>query len=95
MIQTGYTKHYYAGTERLATSMGSGGWCYMSSDVITQTQTDHEYDLQKHFRDICHSEYPFEYPHEPQPVLTPNVDIGNNALPELQYMCPVGHLNFA
>ena len=88
----GYTKHYYANGERLATSMGSGGWCYMSSDVITQTQTDHEDDLQNHFRDICQSEYPFEYPQEPLSKLTPNVDIDDLGLDKLQYMCPVRRL---
>ena len=88
----GYTKHYYANGERLATSMGSGGWCYMSSDVITQTQTDHEDDLQNHFIDICQSEYPFEYPQEPLSKLTPNVDIDDLGLDKLQYMCPVRRL---
>ena len=35
MIQTGYTKHYYAGTERLATVIGGGGF----SDIITPIET--------------------------------------------------------
>ena len=93
VTEKNYTKHYYAGGERLATVIGNGGWCTMSPDVISVTPTEHEYNLQKYWGDIYQSEYPFEYPHEPQPVLTPNVDIDNNALPELQYRCPLRHLN--
>ena len=87
-----YTKHYYAGNERLATVIGGGGWCYMSHDVISVPQTEHEVNLQKLWHEIYEGRYPFEYPHEPIPGLTSNVDIDNNALPELQYRCPIRHL---
>lgn len=87
-----YTKHYYAGNERLATVIGRGGWCYMSHDVISAPQTEHEVKLQKLWHEIYEGRYPFEYHHEPIPDLTSNVDIDNNALQELQYRCPIRHL---
>ena len=87
-----YTKHYYAGSERLASSIGQGGWCSMSSDVISETQTEHEYRVQRHWNDMYINEFPFEYYHENPPVLTQNVDIYDGVLSELQYRCPVRHL---
>ena len=36
--QTGYTKHYYAGTERLATVIGGGGFGDMDAPIDKPTQ---------------------------------------------------------
>ena len=54
--------------------------------------TDHEYDLQKYWGVIYQSEYPFEYPQEKLPELTPNVDINDKDLEKLQYQCPLRRL---
>lgn len=42
MIQTGYTKHYYAGTERLATVIGGGGFGDMGAPIDKPTQREQE-----------------------------------------------------
>ena len=64
----------------------------MSSDVISETQTEHEYRVQRHWKDMYINEFPFEYYHVTPPVLTQNVDIYDGVLSELQYRCPVRHL---
>ena len=84
-----YTKHYYANGERLATSIGAGGWCHVSPDVITEAETYHEMYLQKEWiNSYIDKEYPFEYPQEDRPILTENEDISGNAYDEIQYVCP-------
>jgi RHS repeat-associated protein len=87
-----YTKHYYANRERLATSIGQGGWCFTSPDVISNPQTEHEVVVRKLWHDIYSGQYPFEYPHEPMPEMTKNVDIADNPREELQYRCPIRRL---
>ena len=37
---TGYTKHYYANSERLSTVLGEGGWFLMSKDAISDLTQD-------------------------------------------------------
>ena len=75
--------------ERLATSIGAGGWCHMSPDVIDEPKTEHELYLLGEWGKIYHEkEYPFEYPQEDRPILTENEDISGNAYDEIQYVCP-------
>ena len=88
-----YTKHYYANGERLATSIGAGGWCYVSPDYIADAKTEHELYLMQEWKNIYYEkEYPFEYPQEEHPTLTQNEDIAGNTPNELQYICPMRHL---
>ena len=88
----GYTKHYYMNGERLATSIGEGGWCTMSPDAISLPKTAHEEYLLGEGLKIYQDEYPFEYEKEDEPVLTQNVDINDTYQDELQYECPMRHL---
>ena len=46
--QTGYTKHYYASTERLATVIGGGGFGDMESP-IDKLSSQHDWDIVKTF----------------------------------------------
>ena len=88
----GYTKHYYMNGERLATSIGEGGWCTMSPDVISNPGTPHEDYLLNVRLSVYKTDDPFEYEKEDEPVLTQNVDINDTYQDELQYECPMRHL---
>lgn len=88
----GYTKHYYANEERLATSIGAGGWCSVSPDAISSSLTSHETELLQEWNNIYKDDYPCEYPHETTPDLTINEDILGSALDDLQYTCPMRRL---
>jgi RHS repeat-associated protein len=92
ITKKGYTKHYYANGERLATSIGAGGFCIMVHEWISLPQTAHEENLLTKWSSIYSNEYPFEYHHESLPTLTYNVDIAGQDLNELQYWCPIRRL---
>ena len=93
ITKKGYTKHYYANGERLATSIGRGGFCKITHETIYHTETDHEISLLQEWIKIYNDkEYPFEYHHESLPTLTYNVDIAGQDLNELQYWCPIRRL---
>ncbi len=87
-----YTKHFYMNGERLASSIGGGGWCSVSPDAISSSLTSHETDLLNEWPKIYNNEYPFEYPHETMPTLTKNEDIFGQTSSDLQYVCPMRHL---
>ena len=81
----GYTKHYYAGTERLATAIGGGGFDEMTS-AIDMLQTNHDWDIVESFSDYYLNEDPFNY----QQIISksePTEDIFGNAKPDLEYQC--------
>ena len=78
--------------ERLASSIGGGGWCSVSPDAISSSLTSHETDLLNEWPKIYNNEYPFEYPHETMPTLTKNEDIFGQTSSDLQYVCPMRHL---
>ena len=89
----GYTKHYYANGERLATVLGQGGFGRMYSDVITHFNDTLEENLWGSSFKRYENEYPFEYLHETYPVTNPNVDIADRYIPELEYQCGEYHLS--
>ena len=89
----GYTKHYYANGERLATVLGQGGFGRMYSDVITHFNDTLEENLWGSSFKRYENEYPFEYLHETYPVTKPNVDIADRYIPELEYQCGEYHLS--
>ena len=80
-----YTKHYYAGTERLATIIGCGGFDEMTS-AIDMLQTNHDWDIVESFSDYYLNEDPFNY----QQIISnsePTEDILGNEKPDLEYQC--------
>ena len=81
---TGYTKHYYANSERLSTVLGEGGWFLMSKDAISDLTQDEEHDI-GHAFDRYSEHFPLGLP---SAVLTQNKDIDEQVVQELQYDCP-------
>jgi len=81
---TGYTKHYYANSERLSTVLGEGGWFLMSKDAISDLTQDEEHDM-GHAFDRYSEHFPLGLP---SAVLTKNKDIDEQVVQELQYDCP-------
>ena len=81
----GYTKHYYAGTERLATAIGGGGFLHMQTPIVPLT-SQHDMDIVKSFYEYYQDEDPFNY----QQIISksePTEDIFGNANPDLEYQC--------
>ena len=81
----GYTKHYYANGERLASVIGQGGWLTMSQDVI-DTHSQSEEDLQGSIFKRYDLPYPLDFKDE-YAVTSPNVDIEDEVWGEIQYDC--------
>ena len=81
----GYTKHYYAGTERLATAIGGGGFLHMQTPIVPLT-SQHDMDIVKSFYEYYQDEDPFNY----QQIISksePTEDIFGNEKPDLEYQC--------
>ena len=81
----GYTKHYYAGTERLATAIGGGGFLHMQTPIVPLT-SQHDMDIVKSFYEYYQDEDPFNY----QQIISkskPTEDILGNEKPDLEYQC--------
>ena len=81
----GYTKHYYAGTERLATAIGGGGFLNLQTPIVPLT-SQHDMDIVKSFLDYYLNEDPFNY----QQIISksePTEDILGNEKPDLEYQC--------
>ena len=81
----GYTKHYYAGTERLATVIGGGGFLHMQTPIVPLT-SQHDMDIVKSFYEYYKDKDPFNY----QQIISksePTEDIFGNANPDLEYQC--------
>ena len=82
MIQTGYTKHYYAGTERLATAIGSGGFDDMGRTI--GHYASREEDIAQMFYANYQNEDPFHYDHILSEMIGTSTIEGDN-MPELEY----------
>ena len=81
----GYTKHYYAGTERLATVIGGGGLGELGNP-INQLSSQHDDSIVKSFFS-CYKEYdPFDQPRMLE-FPTEKVDIYGDMSPELKNYC--------
>ena len=80
-----YTKHYYAGTERLATVIGGGGFLDLQTPIVPLT-SQHDMDIVESFSDYYLNEDPFNY----QQIIRksePTEDIFGNGNPDLEYQC--------
>ena len=74
---TGYTKHYYIGSERIATALGEGGWGYASVNLNV-----HDNEVVDNFFENYMNELPCEQCSE-----TENEDIYGDRPSALQYSC--------
>ena len=85
VTQKGYTKHYYAGTERLATVIGGGGFGDMESP-IDKLSSQHDWDIVKTFYSYYQNYDPFFYQKiVSQPEKTE--DIFGQPSSDLDYQC--------
>ena len=81
----GYTKHYYAGTERIATVIGTGGFDDMVT-TIDKLSSPHDQDIVKTFYSYYQNYDPFFYQKiVSQPEKTE--DISGKTSPDLDYQC--------
>ena len=90
VTQKGYTKHYYAGTERLATVIGGGGFGDMESP-IDKLSSQHDWDIVKTFYSYYQNYDPFFYQKivsQPEKI----EDIEWKTSPELEYQCKPAEL---
>ena len=78
----GYTKHYYAGTERLATAIGSGGFDDMGRTI--GHYASREEDIAQMFYANYQNEDPFHYDHILSEMIGTSTIEGDN-MPELEY----------
>ncbi len=81
----GYTKHYYAGTERLATTIGTGGFNDMEQP-IDQKLSQRESDIISSFYAYYQNKDPFFYDGNLS-ELTENADINGKQHEEIDYHC--------
>ena len=80
-----YTKHYYAGTERLATVIGGGGLGEIGNPVDRQ-HSQHDLDIISSFHSRYSDYDPFEHENNlSEPVGTVGIDGTTN--PRLDYTC--------
>ena len=80
-----YTKHYYAGTERLATVIGGGGLGEIGNPVDRQ-HSQHDLDIISSFHSRYSDYDPFEHENNlSEPVGTVGIDGTPN--PRLDYTC--------
>ena len=85
VTKTGYTKHYYAGTERLATVIGGGGLGEIGNPVDRQ-HSQHDLDIISSFNSRYSDYDPFEHENNlSEPVGTVGIDGTTN--PRLDYTC--------
>ena len=92
VTQTGYTKHYYAGTERLATVIGGGGLDSMTP-AIDKLSSQHDWDIVKTFYSYYQNYDPFFYQKiVSQPEKTE--DISGKPSPDLDYQCRPTFLDY-
>ena len=85
VTKTGYTKHYYAGTERLATVIGGGGLGEIGNPV-DGLHSQHDLDIISSFHSRYSDYDPFEHENNlSEPVGTVGIDGTSN--PRLDYTC--------
>ena len=80
----GYTKHYFAGTERIATRIGDGGFASVQTSVI-DSRTTHEKNVHKEFYMRYEKVHPWD--NMVRPANETNVAITGIAEEYLQYTC--------
>ena len=83
-MSIGYTKHYYAGTEHLATVIGGGGFNKMTSPI--DTLRTHDNYIRANAFPYYERNDPFYYHHTISDPLQTE-DISGRPLNELQYHC--------
>ena len=85
VTKTGYTKHYYAGTERLATVIGGGGLGDIGNP-INQLSSQHDLDIVSSFHSRYSDSDPFHHANNlSEPVGTVGIDGSSHS--ELEYTC--------
>ena len=87
----GYTKHYYAGTERLATVIGGGGFGDMESPIDSWTR--HEKYVLYAFNNHYRQPDPF-WPGKVMSYPIPTEDIEQQPHEELKYQCNPTFLDY-
>lgn len=84
-VNSSYTKHYYAGTERLATAIGQGGLDTMIHPIDSLTRQDIK-EYHKPFHEYYSRRHPFRYHHTIGDVITTET-IDGQQINNLQYQC--------
>ena len=87
----GYTKHYYANGERLASVIGHGGWYAMSSDPIDLPSPE-----EKDKQELIKTQYDYTYPLDHKDVYSitdHNEDIEGVEQDKIQYDCVCNQLS--
>jgi len=86
IARNGYTKHYYAGTERLATVIGGGGFDDMIPAIDNNTKR-HEQDVAKAFDAQYQQKNPFYFQDKVTGNTVATEDIKHQQHKELDYQC--------
>ena len=90
VTRKGYTKHYYAGTERLATVIGGGGLNELTQAIVSAVDP-HDDEIKKAFDKPYLNYDPFRH-QGTVGSLVPTEDISGKTSPELEYQCKPAEL---
>lgn len=90
VTRKGYTKHYYAGTERLATVIGGGGLNELTQAIVP-ADDPHDDEIKKVFDKPYLNYDPFRH-QGTVGSLVPTEDISGKTSPELEYQCKPAEL---
>ena len=90
VTRKGYTKHYYAGTERLATVIGGGGLNELTQAIV-HADDPHDDEIKKAFDKPYLNYDPFRH-QGTVGSLVPTEDIEGKTSPELEYQCKPAEL---
>ena len=90
VTRKGYTKHYYAGTERLATVIGDGGLNELTQAIVPAVDP-HDDEIKKAFDKPYLNYDPFRH-QGTVGSLVPTEDISGKTSPELEYQCKPAEL---
>ena len=90
VTRKGYTKHYYAGTERLATVIGGGGLNELTQAIVPAVDP-HDDEIKKAFDKPYLNYDPFRH-QGTVGSLVPTEDISGKTSPELEYQCKPAEL---
>lgn len=90
VTRKGYTKHYYAGTERLATVIGGGGLNELTQAIVP-ADDPHDDEIKKAFDKPYLNYDPFRH-QGTVGSLVPTEDISGKTSPELEYQCKPAEL---
>ena len=92
IARNGYTKHYYAGTERLATVIGGGG--FMNMEAPIDKPTKHEKNIFIAFDNQYQQPDPFNLHNNVIGGSINNEDIKHQQHKELEYQCKPTYLDY-